>query len=284
MPSAAAGLCEAAAQGSAARVASELLVLFGQVAGRPDKLQWVLGEVTASLNGPRDRALERACLAVAAAIDARPDSFDRLDYHNRQHFCEVALTVYGLCLLEQLDVAAVQLALLAALMHDVVHHAGPQPAFRQERASVDAMRALLQTVGLDASRIGQLMALVLATEPSGGTAFMAAACRAHAGHGQPAVPAGAPELAALAADPTLARLARLLCEADVLPSIGLGTEHATRVQERLSREWRRPLGRRDKLAFLDAVLQQGYIGAFFLPRVRATREALAAELHAAALA
>lgn len=277
-------LRQAAASGSASRLAAALLALFEQVAPLPDKVQWANRHLTADLHGPRDPALERGCAAVAAAIDAQPATFDRHGYHNRQHFCEVALTAYALCLLNRLDAEATQLVLLAALLHDVVHEGRPHPAFVQERASVESMRLLLQAAGLGAAQIDRLMVLVLATDPGDGIAFMSAACAAHAGHATmpPAAPAGAPELAALLGDPELAELARILCEADVLPSIGLDAAHALRVQERLAREWRRPLGRPDKLAFMDRVLQQGYIGDFFLPCVHATRAALSHGAHAVA--
>jgi hypothetical protein len=277
-----ASLRQAAAQGSAAYLAGELLTLFEHVAQLPDKVQWVDRQVTADLHGPGAPALDRARAAVAAAIDAQPATFDRHGYHNRQHFCEVTLTAYGLCLLNRLNAEATQFVLLAALIHDVVHEGRPHPAFVQERASVESMRPLLEAAGLDAARIGHLLALVLATDPVDGIAFMSAVCRAHAGQASMplAAPAGAPELAALAGDPELALHARILCEADILPSIGLDTEHALRVQERLAQEWCRPLGRRDKLAFVDIVLQQGYIGDFFLPCVHAMRAALSCDLHA----
>lgn len=285
MPSAAAGnavagLREAAAAGSVPRVADELLALFEQVAGLPDKVQWVNGQLAADLGGPPDAALARACAAVATAIDAQPATFDRHGYHNRQHFCEVALTAYGLCQLHGLRAQATQFLLLAAWVHDVVHEGRQQPAFVQERASVQSMQPLLEAAGLDESQIGRLMVMVLATDHASGTPFMSAACRGQAA--ALAVPAGAPELAALLADAELAELARLLCEADVLPSIGLGAEHAMRLQDRLAQEWHRPLGRRDKLAFMDLVLAQGYIGDVFLPRVHATRAALSGGGHAVA--
>lgn len=286
MPSAVASLRDAAIPGLAPRLAGELLALFEHVAHLPDKVQWVQRHVAADLRSPGDAALARASAAVAAAIDAQPGTFDRHGYHNRQHFCEVVLTAYALCLLQRLGDDTTQLLLLAALIHDVVHEGRPQPAFVQERASVESMRELLAAAGLDQAQLDRLTVLVLATDPVSGTAFMAAACRAHAGHTPVplTVPAGAPELAALVDDAGLAQLARLLCEADVLPSIGLDAAHALRVQQRLAREWRRPLGLDDKLAFLDIVLQQGYIGDFFLPGVRATQAALSAEAHALAQA
>lgn len=277
-------LRDAVVSGSPTRVATALLALFDHVDTLRDKVQWVHRNVAADLPGARDAALERACAAVAATIDAQPAKFDRHSYHNRQHFCEVALTAHGLAQLHGLPTHAAQFVLLAALIHDVVHEGRPHTAFVQERASVDSMRPLLLAAGLTAHQVDRLRVLVLATDPVGGTTFTSACCQAHAGNApmpsQP--PVSAPELAMLTSDGQLAQLARLLCEADVLPSVGLDPAHALCVQERLAREWQRPLDRHDKLAFLDSVLHRGYIGPFFLPCVHATRAVLAAGLHATA--
>lgn len=281
MASAVAGLRAAAALGSAPGMAGQLIALFAQLADLPDKVQWVSRQVAADLGDAVDAALGRASAAVAAAIDAQRASFDRHAYHGRQHFCEVALTAYGLCLLNRRSAPATQHVVLAALLHDLAHEGAAQAAFAPERASVDGLRPLLLAAGLEAVQIGRLQVMVLATAPAGGLAFMSAACRAHAGRGgEPLpVPAGAPELAALLGDAELAELARLLCEADVLPSVGLGAAHAVRVQQRLAREWQRPLGLADKHAFIDEVLRLGYVGPAFLPRVHATRAALGASGH-----
>jgi hypothetical protein len=266
---------------SAFLTGSELVALFEQIGPLPDKVQWVHRHVAADLIGPLDPALERAGAAIAADIDAQADRFDQHPYHNRQHFCEVALTAYILCFLEQLNAEATQLVVLAALIHDVVHDGGSQ-AFVQERASVERMRPMLQAAGLSAAQVSRIMVLVLATQSSAGTEFMATVFRAHHRDEAPAlaIPTGAPELAALIDDPALARLARILCEADILPSVGLNLEHAMCLQERLSLEWRRPMDERDKIAFIDVVLHHGFIGDFFLANVRATREALSRSLHA----
>ncbi|RZL31856.1 MAG: hypothetical protein EOP35_21180 [Rubrivivax sp.] len=181
MPERLAGLRAAAASGAAPRLAGELRALFERIAERPDKVQWVQRALAADLPGEPDAALARACAAVAAAIDAEPATFDRLGYHNRQHFCEVALTAHGLCLLNRLGTVATQLVHLAALVHDVVHEGIPQPAFAQERASVEHVRPLLRAAGVSNAQVERLMALVLATAPGPGTAFMAAACDAHVG-------------------------------------------------------------------------------------------------------
>jgi len=283
MASAVAGLREAALSGSAPQMTAELLALFEQVTVQADKLQWVQAALAADLavREAVDPALARACAAVAALVDARPATFDRHGYHNRQHFCEVALTAYGLCVMDELDARSTQLVVLAALIHDVVHEGRPQPAFVQERASVESMRPWLEAAGLDAAQMEQLMVLVLATDPSRGNVFLSAL---GSGNGaSPEVPAEAQELAALAADAGLARLARLVCEADVLPSVGLGADHALRSQQRLAVEWRRPLDLADKLGFIDLVLRQGCVGAAFLPCVHVTRADLSAEMHAPVL-
>ena len=267
---------------SAALIGAELVALFDRIAGLPDKVQWVHQHVAADLVGPLDPTLDRACAAVAAAIDAQAPAFDSNPYHNRQHFCEVVLTAHALCLLERLDAAPTQFVLLAALVHDFVHDGGSHPAFLQERASIDRVRPLLQSAGLGPAQVARMMVLVLATDTAQGTAFMAGACRAHEqGEAFSAVvPSGAPELAALVEDAELAALARILCEADILPSIGLTLPHAMRLQQHLSREWRRPLDTQDKLAFIEIVLKQGFVGDFFLPNVRAMRDALANKSHA----
>ncbi len=258
-------------------LAAELLGLFERVAQVPDKLQWVHRYICADLGEPLDAPLQRACEAVAASVDGEPAVFDRHGYHNRQHFCEVALTAYSLCQIHRLRAATTQFVVLAALIHDVVYEGGWHRPFAHERASVDRMRPLLAAAGLSAAQIDQLMVLVLATDLASGTPFMAAACAAHARSAAAVLtaPAGAPELMRLLDDAALAQLARLLCEADVLPSLGLDAGYAMRVQERLSREWRRPLSANDKVAFIDMVLAQGYIGEFYLPCVQATRAALA---------
>lgn len=269
------------AESSPSRIAAELVALFGHISRLPDKVQWVHREIAADLGEPLDAALERGCSAVASIIDANARSFDRHPYHNRQHFCEVALTGYILCLLSRQGVRMTQFMLLAALVHDFVHEGASSETFLLERASVEQVRGILEQAGLDATDLRRLTVLVLSTDPKRGNAFMAAACRFHSpgGGAPPELPPGAPELAELLIDAHLAELARLLCEADILPSIGLNLAHAMQLQQRLAHEWGRPLDARDKLAFIDAVLGHHIVGAFFLPNVQEMRAALTGELH-----
>ena len=270
------------AKQSATRMGDSLVELFDHIRTMPGKVRWVQRHITADLAAPIDPTLDRACAAVASAIDEAAAAFDRQPYHNRQHFCEVALTAHVLCLLNRFDTPATQFILLAALLHDFVHDGGAHPPFLQERASVHAAATLLAAAGLDADQVDRLTAMVLSTDVAHGTVFMSSACRSHArgGAGVPAVPAQAPELAPLLADASLACAAQILCEADVLPSIGLGIAHAMRLQAHLSREWGRALDERDKLAFIDGVLAAGIVGDFFRPNVDAMRLTLSRNIDA----
>ncbi len=267
---------------AAPRIADDLVALFERVSQLPDKVQWVQQQITDDLPASVDAALARACQAVASTIDADLNRFDRHPYHNRQHFCEVALTAYILCLVGRHDSRTIQLVLLGALVHDFVHAGASSDCFVLERASVDAVRGLLAQAGVGAQDVRRLTVLVLATDPSSGGEFLSAVCRAHA-QARPVLaqpPAGAHELVDLANDAGLAELARVLCEADILPSIGLNMAHAMRLQERLSREWNRPLSAHDKLDFVGTVLARGIVGAYFLPNVQAIHAGLVAEVAA----
>ena len=272
------------ASDSAPHLAADLVALFEHVRMLPDKVQWVHRHIADDFAGSVSSTLERACAVVAATIDGDAGALDRQPYHNRQHFCEVALTAYVLSKLNELSVGDTQFVLLGALIHDVVHDGQAHAAFVQERASVTCVQALLEAAGLDAPQLRRLRVLVLATDSACGRGFMAGACKAHdRGDGSfPQVPEAAPELAELVADAHLAELARVLCEADLLPSVGLTIAHAMHLQDCLAREWRRALGPQDKLDFLDAVLAQGFIGEFFLPNVETTRAAVARVAHAPA--
>ncbi len=276
------GLFREVASASASAIAADLVALFERVRPLPDKVQWVQRHIAQDLGASVDAGLAHACATIASTIDANASVFDQQPYHNRQHFCEVALTAYILCLLKQVEVGHTQLLLLAALIHDFGHDGRPHVPFVQERASVERVRPTLKTAGLCTAQLDRLTVLVLATDPAMGSAFMAAACRAHGGALGlvPAVPKDAPELAELIDDAILAELTRTLCEADVLPSVGLTLEHSMHLQARLALEWGRPLGVQDKLRFMDGILAQGFISEFFLPNVQATRAALARAANA----
>lgn len=264
---------------SAAAVGRALVQLFEAVERLPHKVSWVQRETERQLvdpTGPADPALAAAARAIAQRIDADACLQDRQPYHCRQHFCEVMLAVSVLCQLHRLPSRAAQLVLLAALIHDFEHDGAPSLDFRLERGSVTRATPHLIAAGVDAETRLRLAALVLATEPHAG---VRAARLAHDFHATGAVlapqPDLPPELLLLAKDEELSRLALLLCEADVLPSVGLTLAHAMRLQGLLAREWGRELGLDDKRVFLDEVLAAGVIGPFFRPNVWANRQELA---------
>jgi hypothetical protein len=258
-----------------AQLGTDIVAVFAAIDAFPDKVQWVHREIARRLGQDQDPALDQACRAMASMIDADPASFDRNPYHNRQHYCEVALTAYFLCELGAASACDTQLILVAALIHDVVHDGKSHPPFYLERASVDRATTLLAAHGVGSAVRDRIAVLVLSTDPSLGTRFVAATRAFHRGKGPaPAVPDAAPELASLVGDGHLAAMSTLLCEADILPSVGLTARHAMRLQSRLAREWNVTLGPQDKLDFIETVLAGGLVSEFFLPNVIALRSAL----------
>lgn len=261
---------------SAAVVARALVHLFGAVDGLPCKVSWVQRGTAHRLVDEADPALAAAARAIAQAIDADAGVHDRQPYHCRQHFCEVMLAASTLSQVHRLSSRSAQLLLLSALIHDLEHDGKPNLDFRLERASIARATPHLVAAGVDAEARQRLAALVLATEPHHGVRAARLAQNFHAsGVALPSRFDGPSELLLLAQDEGLSRLAMLLCEADVLPSVGFTLAHAMRLQGLLAREWGRDLGPSDKLAFIDAVLSAGVIGPFFLPNVAAIRQQLA---------
>ena len=261
-------------QGPAA-AAADIVAAYEALETAPDKVQAVHEAITRRIGEP-DGAMHRAGHALAAAIDADGLLLDRNAYHNRQHFCEVMLAACYLCQLQAVPARNAQRVVLAALMHDLFHDGASSRSFRLERLSLDRAAPYLAAAGVAADVRQALSALVLATEPSEGVRFACASSAFHAGRSgaPPATPAGAPELASLIADAALAREASILCEADVLPSVGLTLRHGLRLQDRLAQEWGRALGARHKLRFVDDVLSSGIVGAFFHPNVQRMRSRL----------
>lgn len=272
----------------AGAIAAELVLLYQAIDGLPDKVsrvQQTTERSVAARGGDAAIAVVAATATTATiaavahdlarAIDADGSHHDRLPYHNRQHFCEVMLAVELLCRVHRVAPAEAQLVLLAALIHDLDHDGEPSCTFRLERHSLQRAAPFLARAGVEPVVVSRLAALVLATQPTQGTR---AALDARAFHVSGAAlrppPEEAPELAELGVDAGLARLALLLCEADLLPSVALTFAHALQLQDRLAREWRRPLGAMDKLLFQRDVLANGLIGPFFLPNALAIRLAL----------
>lgn len=279
--SAAPRLMPLAPERTADAVAAEIVAVYRAIDGLAHKVSWAQQQTERLLCAGGDPALAAASRAIAAAIDADPGFYDRHPYHSRQHFCEVMLAAALLCQVHRRSARESQLVLLAALIHDFDHDGKPSRDFRLERTSLDHAAPFLASAGVGPDARGQLAALVLATEPRDGVRAALLARGFHA-HGAPLQPrADVPaELAALAHDAALARLAVLLCEADILPSVALTFAHAMHLQDLLALEWGRPLGPKDKLVFLDSVLSAGVISAYFLPNALAIRQALVRRVDA----
>lgn len=268
-------------------VAADLVDAFDALSATRLKLQLAWRALNEPLHGVAgwSCALHAAGEALAAWADANAPYVDRHPYHNRQHLAEVLLTASLLARQHRLPTFAVQLLLVAALMHDLDHDGAPARGFVAERRSMAFARPFLDAAGVSPAQCAQLDALVLATEPAEGVrTALASASRRTPAAVNPAPPPAAPELQRLNHDPLLALLARLLCEADVLPSIGLTLAHGLRLQALLAQEWGRSLGPTDKLRFIDESLSLGVVGAFFEPNVQRLRKLLLASLDDHAVA
>lgn len=272
--------------GSAEEAAHVLTELMSAMARVPLKLSATWHTTAAHLQAQACPAVARAGTRIAQWIDQQARQIDRHAYHNRQHVCEVMLAAAFLGRLHRLAAPQLQLLLLAALVHDLDHPGRPGPHFAAERHAVLRAQPFLQGAGVPPEAQQQLAALVLATEPNEGVpwALAAGAATPQASSTPSAAPPAAPELQLLRQDAALARLACLLCEADILPSVGLTPAYALALHARLAAEWGRVLAPSDKLHFVERTLAQGTVGAFFLPNVQRLRQALLTDLahHAVA--
>ena len=261
--------------------AAELVLVYDAIEGLPDKVVRVQEATERSVVGRGgDAAIAAAARAIAEAVDTDRAVHDRQPYHNRQHFCEVMLAVEVLCRVHEVTAQDSQLVLLAGLVHDLDHDGEPSRTFRLERRSLESAAPFLAGAGVEPTVMQQLAALVLATQPGQGTRAAMHAWASHAtGAALPPLADEAPELAALARDKRLARLALLLCEADLLPSVALTFALAMQIQQRLAHEWGRPMGAKEKLHFQESVLSSGVISPFFLPNALAIRLALVDRVH-----
>lgn len=270
----------------AGQAAEALTRLMAVVAAMPLKVSATWQRTTAPLaaSGAACPAITRAGSRIAQWIDHHAPKADRHGYHNRQHVCEVMLAAAFLGRLHGLPVPQLQLLLLAALVHDLDHPGQPQRHFVAERRALVQCQPFLAGAQVPAADQQRLAALVLATEPHEGVPH-ALACQAAAGNRPvPPAPAPAPELQQLQQDPSLARLACLLCEADILPSVGLTPAYALSLHARLAAEWGRPLAPSDKLQFVERTMAQGTVGSFFTPNVQRLQQLLRAPLDHHALA
>lgn len=258
-------------------VGVELVACFAQFGARTDRLEYAHAQVSRSIGLPETDPLLLAGRTIARDIDHGVGAGVATGYHNSQHFLEVMLSALYLARLARLDPHRIARVVSAALMHDF-HHDGSRAAaspFRLERLAAQMAQPYLRAAGVDDDECLRLEALVLATEPSAGVPF-ARACWAHHATSGPNTPLATslpPPLGRLLVESDLAHDAVLLAEADVLPSIGLTMEHAEQLQSRLALEWGTTLGRDHKLQFIDRIVDEISVASFFMPNIRAFRQA-----------
>lgn len=270
----------------AQQAADDLTRQMTAVAEMPLKVTATWRNTTSELNDAATAwsGIARAGHRIAQWMDEHAVQADRPAYHNRQHVCEVMLVAAFLGRLHGLSASDRQLLLLAALVHDLDHPGRPQRDFVAERHAVLRSQPFLAGGRVPPAGQQRLVALVLATEPYEGVPY-ALACQAKPlDPSLPPAPVAAPELQLLQADPALARLACLLCEADILPSVGLTPDYALALHARLAAEWGRSLAPADKLRFVEHTLTLGTVGGFFAPNVHRLRHALIAGVDHHAMA
>lgn len=258
-------------------VGRDIVACFETLGARTDRLEHAHALAMRSIGVAPAEPLRLAGQQVARAIDHGAGAGVAAGYHNAQHFLEVMLCTRYLALLAGLDAIRTLRVVSAGLLHDF-HHDGSRGVaapFRLEMLAVEQAQPYLRQANVAGTESSRLEALILATEPRAGVPF-ARACFAWHRSGGPAPPnsAGLPApLQRLLAEAELAHDAVLLAEADVLPSIGLTIAHAEQLQARLAFEWGTTLGRTDKLQFIERLVGEIVVAAFFIPNVLALRQA-----------
>lgn len=266
---------------SAEDAAAEIVAAFLSIESLPLKTSRVFKMLSDCLGLEPEELSIAVGSSLAEAVDATAALHDK-PYHSSQHCCEVMLSSYFLSLLGGLDKQETAEIVLAALTHDFQHDGKPNGdiPFRLERNSVNKAEPYLAKAGMDKTRRQKLAALTLATSTAIGLPI-ARACHAHHAQGAPLpeIPPSAPELAELGNDPLTAIQALILCEADILPSIGLTTDYALKLQEKLSIEWGARLGLEDKLRFIDNQRHTFFADNYFNPNIDKIRQEILKRLH-----
>jgi hypothetical protein len=259
------------------QVGAALVACFAQLGARTDRLEHAHGLAWRGIDSPESDALLRAGRAIARDVDLGIGAGVAAGYHNSQHFLEVMLTALYLARLVHLDPRRTARVVTAALMHDF-HHDGSRGSlspFRLELLATKEALPYLRSAKVDDDECQRLQALVLATDPSTGVPFARECWACHAAGGPVTLPASTLPLplGRLLVEPGLAQEAVLLAEADVLPSIGMTLEHAERLQSRLATEWGTVSNRDEKLQFIDRMVDKITVASFFIPNIRALRQA-----------
>jgi hypothetical protein len=260
-----------------AEAGREIVATLEALAARSDRLEHSHELAMRSIGVAATDPLVEAGRSVARDIDRGIGAGVTDGYHNAQHYLEVMLCTRYLAAVAGLDGRRAVRVVTAGLIHDFHHDGsrGMSSQFRLEMLAVEKAQSYLREFEVGAAERSRLEALVLATEPRAGVPF-ARACWAWHRAGGPAPPnsAGLPApLQHLLGEAELAHEAVLLAEADVLPSVGLTIEHAEQLQARLAQEWGTTLGRADKLQFIERMIGDMSVAAFFIPNVLALRRA-----------
>lgn len=267
---------------SAEDAANEIVAAFVTIETLPRKVSSIYHTLSYCLNLEYPKPLIAAGYSLAKAIDDNACYHDQ-PYHNSQHCCEVMLSAYFLSRLVDINRQETAEIVFAALIHDFQHDGKPNNGdiqFRLERSSVNKAEPYLLAAGITKIQQQKLAALILATNTAIGLP-VARSCYDHHTRGTslPKIPSSAPELVELCDNPAASLQAIILCEADILPSIGLTTEYALKLQEKLSVEWGARLELEDKLRFIDNQRHSFIASNFFYPNIDKIRQAILNRLH-----
>ena len=250
--------------------ADDIVKVFLEINTFSKKVSHSLDVLLKSFSSDNKFPLIAVAKAISRDIDAGVGNGASNAYHNSQHFCEVMFCANYLSLKVGLDESTRLEVVLAALLHDFHHNGGRNGTipFRLERISVDKAIPYLMRENIPKKQQRRITALILATDISVGL-LTARACYAHHKTESvlPSLPILAPELGELFTDATMSRQALILCEADVLPSVGLTLDYAQLQQAKLSSEWGIPLSSSDKLHFIANQFRGFVVCNFFQPNV-----------------
>lgn len=242
----------------------------------PPKLGPVMDWLLQGLDFPADHPFRRAAATLSEAVERRDTPVPVNPYHNAHHTLEVVLNAHYLASRNDRVSACIQLTArergilyLAALIHDFEHDGTMNGAqrFRLERQSADLALPHLTLAGVDAADREAIRVIVLATDPAGPNLYMKSLHSIAFADGTALEPAQAyDELAPLAADRRLLRLAALLNDADLLSSAGLSVDYAAKQSAKLGAEGGRRLDSADMLRFLSRIVGGSFTtraGRFF---------------------
>jgi hypothetical protein len=254
-----------------ARLGGRMAGLYRRWAGPEDVDLTAITDGFLQRLGCDDSPVGQACRAAANAVT----QWGGHPYHSVQHHAEVAtnaMVITELVRPRGPSVTPDRRALLLAgcLAHDLYYdpHAAVRPRFAAELESAHALNAIAERCGVSAAERTELTCLILATEPG----FRSSLASVILGQPHPDMPPG---LQWLTADPSLATLAAIISDADLLSSFGLTQDwHQFQVQ-RLQNEIGRNISPQEDLRFLDGIVGADFLspgGRMFSPNLARLRQ------------